>query len=199
MSYNDKHNEANSENNEDGENRNRSGNCGTEGDTDDSAVLARRARQQRNFLTTLLAAEGIPMLAHGDESGRSQRGNNNACCQHGPLSWVDRSLAEQDSGLWRMNEDDWARPPMPSAFTSTGMPSLNRTRWVKRSRTTPFCCCSTPVPQTWTSRSPRHNTRRHEDSPGDTAQPQGADETELKAQAATTLEPHRSVVLRRTS
>nr|WP_031171583.1 hypothetical protein [Streptomyces durhamensis] len=110
MSYNDKHNEANSENNEDGENRNRSGNCGTEGDTDDSAVLALRARQQRNFLTTLLVAQGIPMLAHGDESGRSQRGNNNACCQDGPLSWVDRSLAEQDSGLWRMNEDDWARP-----------------------------------------------------------------------------------------
>ena len=29
------------------------------------------------------------MVAHGDEFGRTQCGNNNAYCQDGPLTWVD--------------------------------------------------------------------------------------------------------------
>ncbi|QQC87960.1 glycogen debranching protein GlgX [Streptomyces alfalfae] len=92
VSYNDKHNEANGEGNEDGESHNRSWNCGVEGPTDDEAVLALRARQQRNFLATLLLSQGIPMIAHGDELGRTQRGNNNAYCQDGELSWVNWEL-----------------------------------------------------------------------------------------------------------
>ena len=51
-------------------------------------MLALRARQQRNFLATLLLSQGVPMLAHGDEFGRTQRGNNNAYCQDNELSWV---------------------------------------------------------------------------------------------------------------
>ncbi|WP_309029515.1 glycogen debranching protein GlgX [Streptomyces alfalfae] len=98
VSYNDKHNEANGEGNEDGESHNRSWNCGVEGPTDDEAVLALRARQQRNFLATLLLSQGIPMIAHGDELGRTQRGNNNAYCQDGELSWVnwDLDLEQRD-------------------------------------------------------------------------------------------------------
>jgi isoamylase len=99
VSYDEKHNEANGEDNRDGESHNRSWNCGVEGPTDDPEVLARRARQQRNFLTTLLLSQGVPMLLGGDEIGRTQLGNNNAYCQDSEISWfdwdhVDRSLLE---------------------------------------------------------------------------------------------------------
>src|ERR1700716_4336185 len=95
VSYNEKHNEANGEGNKDGESHNRSWNCGVEGETQDPAVLALRARQQRNFLTTLLLSQGVPMLLHGDELGRTQRGNNNAYCQDNELSWIDWSAADE--------------------------------------------------------------------------------------------------------
>jgi isoamylase len=89
VSYNDKHNEANGEENRDGESYNRSWNCGVEGATDSADVLALRARQRRNFLATLLLSQGVPMISHGDELGRTQRGNNNVYCQDNDLSWVD--------------------------------------------------------------------------------------------------------------
>ncbi len=96
MSYNEKHNDANGEGNRDGESHNRSWNCGAEGETDDPDVLVLRARQQRNFLTTLLLSQGVPMLAHGDELGRTQRGNNNVYCQDNELSWIDWSDLDTD-------------------------------------------------------------------------------------------------------
>jgi isoamylase len=89
VSYNDKHNEANGEDNRDGESHNRSWNCGVEGPTDDPEVNALRARQQRNFLATLLLSQGVPMLLAGDEMGRTQQGNNNAYCQDNEISWLD--------------------------------------------------------------------------------------------------------------
>ncbi|HEX2246445.1 MAG TPA: glycogen debranching protein GlgX, partial [Arthrobacter sp.] len=81
VSYNEKHNEANGEDNNDGESHNRSWNCGVEGETDDPKVQGLRARQQRNFLATLLLSQAVPMIAHGDELGRTQMGNNNVYCQ----------------------------------------------------------------------------------------------------------------------
>ena len=96
VSWNEKHNEANGEENKDGEAHNRSWNCGVEGETDDPAVLSLRARQQRNLLTTLLLAQGVPMLLHGDELGRTQRGNNNAYCQDNELSWLDWGRADAE-------------------------------------------------------------------------------------------------------
>ena len=81
MSYNEKHNEANGEDNRDGESHNRSWNCGVEGPTDDAEVIALRERQKRNFLATLLLSQGVPMISHGDELGRTQQGNNNVYCQ----------------------------------------------------------------------------------------------------------------------
>ncbi len=99
VSYNDKHNEANGEGGNDGESHNRSWNCGVEGPTDDAAVLELRARQQRNFITTLLLSQGVPMLLHGDELGRTQRGNNNVYCQDSEIAWVDWSLAGKNAGL----------------------------------------------------------------------------------------------------
>ncbi|MBV8539812.1 MAG: glycogen debranching protein GlgX [Pseudonocardiales bacterium] len=96
VSYQDKHNEANGEDGRDGTDDNRSWNCGVEGPTDDPEVLALRARQRRNMLATVLLSQGIPMLLHGDELGRTQRGNNNAYCQDNELSWVDWARADQE-------------------------------------------------------------------------------------------------------
>ncbi|OBG98988.1 glycogen debranching enzyme GlgX [Mycobacterium sp. E136] len=96
VSYNEKHNEANGEDNNDGESHNRSWNCGVEGPTDDPEVNALRARQQRNFLTTLLLSQGVPMIAHGDELGRTQQGNNNVYCQDNELSWIDWDNPDTD-------------------------------------------------------------------------------------------------------
>ncbi|MGI5233109.1 glycogen debranching protein GlgX [Actinoallomurus sp. CA-142502] len=89
VSYDHKHNEANGEDNRDGNDDNRSWNHGAEGDTGDADILAVRERQKRNFLTTLLLSQGVPMISHGDELGRTQDGNNNAYCQDNELSWVD--------------------------------------------------------------------------------------------------------------
>ncbi|HEX9272608.1 MAG TPA: glycogen debranching protein GlgX [Candidatus Binatia bacterium] len=92
VSYNEKHNEANGEENRDGHNENLSWNCGAEGPTDIKEILALRARQQRNFLATLILSQGVPMLWAGDEIGRTQRGNNNAYCQDNEISWMDWKL-----------------------------------------------------------------------------------------------------------
>jgi isoamylase len=99
VSYNEKHNEANGEGGNDGESHNRSWNCGVEGPTDDPAVLELRGRQQRNFLTTLLISQGVPMIAHGDELGRTQSGNNNVYCQDNELAWVDWNLSQAQKDL----------------------------------------------------------------------------------------------------
>src|SRR5438132_10858808 len=87
VSYNEKHNEANLEENRDGENNNLSWNCGAEGPTDDAGVKVLRERQKRNLLATLLLSQGVPMISHGDEVGRTQRGNNSAYCQDNELTW----------------------------------------------------------------------------------------------------------------
>ncbi len=96
VSYNSKHNEANGEDGADGESHNRSWNCGTEGDTGDPAILELRGRQQRNFLATLLLSQGVTMLLGGDESGRTQGGNNNAYCQDNEISWYDWDRPDED-------------------------------------------------------------------------------------------------------
>ncbi|GLZ12110.1 glycogen operon protein GlgX homolog [Actinomadura sp. NBRC 104425] len=89
VSYDRKHNEANGEDNRDGTGDNRSWNCGEEGPTGDLEVLALRERQKRNLLATLFLSQGVPMLSHGDELGRTQYGNNHACCQDNELTWID--------------------------------------------------------------------------------------------------------------
>ncbi|HEY9722706.1 MAG TPA: glycogen debranching protein GlgX [Oscillatoriaceae cyanobacterium] len=96
VAYNEKHNEANREGNRDGDSHNNSWNCGVEGPTDDPDVVTLRARQRRNLMATLLFSQGVPMLSHGDELGRSQGGNNNAYCQDNPLAWIDWRLSDAD-------------------------------------------------------------------------------------------------------
>jgi glycogen operon protein len=92
VSYNGKHNEANGENNQDGANENFSWNCGVEGPTDDPAIRGLRDRQKRNFITTLLLSQGVPMLYSGDELGHTQNGNNNAYCQDNDINWLNWEL-----------------------------------------------------------------------------------------------------------
>ncbi|HEX8296813.1 MAG TPA: glycogen debranching protein GlgX [Chthoniobacteraceae bacterium] len=87
VAYNEKHNELNQEGNNDGDSHSQSWNCGAEGPTDDEAINALRRKQRRNFLTTLVLSQGVPMLCGGDEFGRSQMGNNNAYCQDNEISW----------------------------------------------------------------------------------------------------------------
>ncbi|TMG74618.1 MAG: glycogen debranching protein GlgX [Betaproteobacteria bacterium] len=94
VSYQRKHNEANFEANHDGSDNNRSFNFGVEGPSDDAQVRAARLRQKRNFLATLAFSQGVPMLAAGDELGRTQRGNNNAYCHDSELSWLDWEHAD---------------------------------------------------------------------------------------------------------
>jgi isoamylase len=96
VSYNEKHNQANGEQNQDGESHNRSWNCGAEGPTDDPEITRLRDRQRRNFLSTLLLSQGVPMLLGGDEIGRTQEGNNNAYCQDNEISWFDWRRIDED-------------------------------------------------------------------------------------------------------
>ena len=95
VSYNEKHNDANGEDGNDGESHNRSYNLGVEGPTDDPEINAMRARQQRNIIATMLLSQGVPMLLHGDELGRTQNGNNNTYAQDSELSWVHWENADE--------------------------------------------------------------------------------------------------------
>ena len=112
VSYNEKHNEANGEDNNDGESHNRSWNHGVEGPTDDPEIQSLRAREQRNLLATLLLSQGVPMLLHGDELGRTQQGNNNTYAQDSEIAWVhwDQTRPTTD-GVHRRADAAAPRPP----------------------------------------------------------------------------------------
>jgi isoamylase len=92
VSYEHKHNESNGEGNKDGNDNNLSRNWGAEGPTDAVHIVRMRERIKRNLLAMLAFSQGVPMLSHGDEAGRTQLGNNNAYCQDGPVTWVDWRL-----------------------------------------------------------------------------------------------------------
>jgi glycogen operon protein len=148
VSYNDKHNWENGEGNTDGHPENLSWNCGEEGPSSRSDVNALRRRQQRNFLSLLFLAQGVPMLLAGDEFGRTQRGNNNAYCQDNETSWVDWSLLERNADLFRFTQrlirfrrahpslrrrtflEDEPKPPVAWHGTKLGKPD-----WTGESRT----------------------------------------------------------------
>jgi len=140
VSYNTKHNEANLEDNRDGTDNNRSWNCGIEGETDDPEVLALRQRQLRNLLGTLLLSTGVPMLAGGDEFGRTQGGNNNAYCQDNDISWYDWNWEPWQSDLKVFASDVLELRRLHSAFGSG-------TSW----RASPF---TRVAPRTWRGSTP---------------------------------------------
>jgi glycogen operon protein len=126
VSYNQKHNEANLEGNRDGENNNHSWNYGVEGPTSDPKIRALRERQKRNFLATVFLSLGVPMLHAGDESGRSQRGNNNAYCQDNEISWLDWQRSPEQADLLRFTQY--------VIGMRRGQPVLNRRRFFQGQR-----------------------------------------------------------------
>lgn len=99
VSYEKKHNLANLECNRDGTNGNFSDNFGYEGETKNKEILKNREKQKRNFLATLFLSQGTPMLLAGDESGRTQEGNNNAYCQDNTISWLDWNWSKSNKEL----------------------------------------------------------------------------------------------------
>jgi len=99
VSYERKHNEANGENNQDGHNDNISRNWGAEGATDDEKILDVRFRSMKNFFATLMLSQGVPMISHGDEIARTQRGNNNAYAQDNELTWMSWDLNDRQKEL----------------------------------------------------------------------------------------------------
>lgn len=105
VSYNKKNNTANNEENRDGANDNHSWNCGVEGETDDSDVLALRDRQAKNLLSVLFLSQGTPMLLMGDEVRHTQQGNNNSYCQDNELSWFDWDKVDENADLLRFTRE----------------------------------------------------------------------------------------------
>lgn len=99
-SYNNKHNEANGWNNTDGSDDNRSWNCGIEGETDHSEILALRKRMMQNAFAVLMCSRGTPMFLSGDEFGDTRFGNNNPYCQDNKISWLDWSLLKRNQDMF---------------------------------------------------------------------------------------------------
>ena len=131
VSYAHKHNEANGEDNRDGTNENYSWNRGVEGPTDDPAILALRARDQRNLLATLFVARGVPMLPAGAELGHSQNGNNNAYAQDNAISWLDWSRADAalSAFVGRLAELRAAHPALKAVAWLTGAGAPPDVEW----------------------------------------------------------------------
>jgi len=101
VSYEKKHNEENSENNRDGGDNNNSANNGFEGRTQNEKIEARRFKQMKNFIASMMVSLGTPMILGGDEIGRTQNGNNNAYCQDNEISWYDWSFYEKNYAYYR--------------------------------------------------------------------------------------------------
>ncbi len=100
VSYDRKHNEENGENGRDGSDFNFSWNCGEEGPTRKKKIKELRMRQMKNAMSLLFLGAGVPMLFMGDEFGNSQKGNNNAYCIDGPVTWLDWKDLDRNRELY---------------------------------------------------------------------------------------------------
>jgi glycogen operon protein len=136
VTYAVKHNESNGENNRDGADMNRGFNHGVEGPTDDPVILRARRKAMRNLLGTLLLSAGIPMLTAGDETGRTQNGNNNAYAHDSDLTWLDWDFAgwQEDlrahvSHLTRLRRENAALRPSRYARRDVHTPHASNMDW----------------------------------------------------------------------
>ncbi len=100
VTYQGKHNYDNGEGNRDGANQNDNWNCGTEGPTQDSQILALRERQMRNFLLALFLAQGIPMLYMNDVYGHTRLGNNNPYVQDNEINWFSWEQLQKNEKIF---------------------------------------------------------------------------------------------------
>src|SRR5918997_987604 len=130
VSYNEKHNEANGENNRDGHDHNVSWNHGVEGPTKDTRILAAREQTKRNLMATLLLSQGVPMISHGDEVGRTQQGNNNVYAQDNEISWVDWNLDKRKRAFLEFTRELIA---VREAHPSLGRPRFFQGRKIRGS------------------------------------------------------------------
>ncbi len=133
VAYAAKHNEANGEGNRDGDNDSHSWNNGVEGASADPAIASARRRDSRALLATLFFSRGIPMLQAGDESGRTQHGNNNAYCQDNEAFWLDWSGADDDlaSFVTELSALRRAHPLLAAEAFLTGTGDPPDARWLK--------------------------------------------------------------------
>lgn len=166
VSYDVKHNEDNGEDNRDGADTNRAFNHGVEGPTTDPGVLAARRKAMRNLLGTLLLSAGIPMITAGDETGRTQRGNNNAYAQDSALTWLSwehepwqDDLHAHVAALTRLRRENAALRPARYARRDVHTPNASVMDWYNQngetmeqaqwtdpgSRTLQYVAASTPV------------------------------------------------------
>ena len=129
VSYERKRNEANGEDNRDGHDANWSRNWGAEGPALAPRVRHLRERAVRNFIATLAFSQGVPMLAHGDELGRTQLGNNNAYCHDGPLTWIDWDLTPAGSALLEFTRRAFALRAAIPAFRQGRFLTASDVRW----------------------------------------------------------------------
>jgi 4-alpha-glucanotransferase len=83
-------------------------------------VAAARRRDMRSLLATLFLSRGTPMLAMGDEFGRTQQGNNNAYAQDSALVWLD----------WERADHALARFVSSLAALRRRHPALRADRWL---------------------------------------------------------------------
>ena len=136
FAYNEKHNMDNGENNADGLNFNFTSNYGVEGPTRKKFICAIRRKQVRNAFAMLLLAQGVPLIAAGDEFGNSQSGNNNAYCQDNKTGWVNWKNAKSNAALveyvrslleFRRNHPvlHQAKPMKQSDYKGHGYPDLS--------------------------------------------------------------------------
>jgi len=166
VSYDVKHNEANGEDNRDGADMNRAFNHGIEGPTNDPVIKATRRKAMRNLLGTLLLSAGIPMLTAGDETGRTQRGNNNAYAHDSALTWLNwdheewqNDLRAHVATLTRLRRENPALRPSRYARAGEHTPNASVMDWYNQdgetmeqsqwtdpgNRTLQYVAASTPV------------------------------------------------------
>ncbi|WP_417511592.1 glycogen debranching protein GlgX [Microbacterium sp.] len=166
VTYAVKHNEANGEHNRDGADMNRGFNHGVEGPTDDPTILSARRKAMRNLLGTLLLSAGIPMLTAGDETGRTQNGNNNAYAHDSDLTWLSwdfepwqEDLRAHVATLTRLRRENAALRPSRYARRDVHTPNASNMDWFNQhgesmeeaewtdpgSRTLQYVAESTPV------------------------------------------------------
>jgi len=108
VSYERKHNDANGEDNRDGADDNLSNNWGAEGPTESAPIIALREQVKRDFIAMLAFSQGVPMLAAGDELGKTSRGNNNTYAQDSELSWIDWKLDERARAMLDFTREAFA-------------------------------------------------------------------------------------------
>ncbi len=136
VTYSTKHNIGNGEGNRDGTENNHSFNFGVDGPTTDPEIIRDRHRAARNLMATLVFSAGTPMITAGDETLRTQRGNNNGYCHDSALTWINwniddasRDFRKTVSHLLQLRAENPALRPIRFGVHDTETPSASEMEW----------------------------------------------------------------------